>query len=113
MVNLPELYPIQACTFIFLLEMILKLVAFTWRGYIKSGWNIFDGVVVVISLVDAVLTLSTEIDNTGASMLRSFRLVSSLITWSCVVRYRRRSFQTKRRYIRYTCEVRFALAFSV
>lgn len=60
--------------------MILKLVAFTWRGYIKSGWNIFDGVVVVISLVDAVLTLSTEIDNTGANLLRSFRLVSSLIS---------------------------------
>lgn len=96
MVNLPGLYPIQACTFIFLLEMILKLVALTWRGYIKSGWNIFDGVVVVISLVDAVLTLSTEIDNTGANMLRSFRLVSSLITWSCVVGYQTRSFANKK-----------------
>lgn len=66
------------CTFIFLLEMILKLIAFGFRGYVKSGWNIFDGLVVAISLIDAVLTLSTEIDNTGISVLRSFRLLRIL-----------------------------------
>lgn len=58
--------------------MILKLIAFKFRGYIKSRWNIFDGVVVVISLIDTVLTLSNFIDNTGTSVLRSFRLVSIL-----------------------------------
>ena len=64
--------------------MILKLIAFGFRGYVKSGWNIFDGLVVAISLIDAVLTLSTEIDNTGISVLRSFRLVSSKVisNWS-------------------------------
>lgn len=55
--------------------MILKLIALKPRGYIKSRWNIFDGVVVVISLIDTVLTLSDLIDNTGTSVLRSFRLV--------------------------------------
>lgn len=70
---------LQVCTFIFLGEMILKLIAFKFRGYIKSHWNIFDGVVVVISLIDTVLTLSNLIDNTGTSVLRSFRLVSILI----------------------------------
>lgn len=69
----------QVCTFMFLGEMILKLIAFKFRGYIKSRWNIFDGVVVVISLIDTVLTLSNLIDNTGTSVLRSFRLVSILI----------------------------------
>lgn len=79
-----ELQPIrgsllQVSTFIFLGEMILKLIAFKFRDYIKSRWNIFDGLVVVISLVDTVLTLSNLIDNTGTSVLRSFRLVSILI----------------------------------
>ena len=71
--------PLQVCTFMFLGEMILKVIAFKFRGYIKSRWNIFDGVIVVISLIDTVLTLSNLIDSTGTSVLRSFRLVSILI----------------------------------
>ncbi|KAJ7365281.1 hypothetical protein OS493_005382 [Desmophyllum pertusum] len=66
------------CTFIFLTEMILKLIAFKLRGYLKSRWNIFDGIVVIISLIDTVFTLSNFIDNTGTSVLRSFRLVRIL-----------------------------------
>ena len=60
------------------MEMILKLIALKPSGYIKSRWNIFDGVVVIISLIDTVLTLSNLIDNTGTSVLRSFRLVSEV-----------------------------------
>ena len=56
--------------------MILKLIALKPRGYIKSRWNVFDGVVAVISLIDTVLTLSNLIDSTGTSVFRSFRLVS-------------------------------------
>ena len=56
--------------------MILKLIALKPHGYIKSRWNIFDGVVAVISLIDTVLTLSNLIDSTGTSVFRSFRLVS-------------------------------------
>ena len=56
--------------------MILKLIALKPRGYINSRWNIFDGVVAVISLIDTVLTLSNLIDSTGTSVFRSFRLVS-------------------------------------
>ena len=55
--------------------MILKLIALKPRGYIKSRWNIFDGVVAVISLIDTVLTLSNLIDS-STSVFRSFRLVS-------------------------------------
>ena len=75
--TLTQALPFQICTFLFLLEMILKLIALRPRGYIKSRWNIFDGVVVVISLIDTVLTLSNLIDNTGTSVFRSFRLVSA------------------------------------
>ena len=60
------------------MEMILKLIAFKPSGYIKSRWNIFDGIVVAISLIDTAFTLSNFIDNTGTSVLRSFRLVSTL-----------------------------------
>lgn len=56
--------------------MILKLIALKPGGYIKSRWNVFDGVVAVISLIDTVLTLSNLIDSTGTSVFRSFRLVS-------------------------------------
>ena len=56
--------------------MILKLIALKPRGYIKSRWNIFDGIVAMISLIDTVLTLSNLIDSTGTSVFRSFRLVS-------------------------------------
>ena len=58
--------------------MILKLIALKPSGYIKSRWNIFDGVVAVISLIDTVLTLSNLIDSTGTNVFRSFRLVSGV-----------------------------------
>lgn len=63
----------------FLGEMIFKLIVFKFCGYIKSCWNIFDGVVVVISFIDIVLILLNFIDNMGISVLRLFRLVSILI----------------------------------
>lgn len=58
------------------MEMILKLIVFKLSGYIKSWWNIFDGVVVIISFIDIVLILLNFIDNIGISVLRFFRLVS-------------------------------------
>lgn len=65
--------------------MILKLIALKPQGYIKSRWNIFDGIVVIISLIDTLLTLTTVIDNTGTSVLRSFRLVRIFDIWSIVL----------------------------
>lgn len=62
--------------------MILKLIVFGFCGYVKSGWNIFDGFVVVISLIDVVLMLFIEIDNIGISVLRFFRLVSLKIIFN-------------------------------
>ena len=65
----------QVCTFIFLTEMILKLIALSPSGYVKSRWNIFDGVVVLVSILDIVLTIYQAANNTGTSVLRTFRLV--------------------------------------
>ncbi|KAI3378578.1 hypothetical protein SNEBB_007102 [Seison nebaliae] len=55
-------------TAIFVLEALLKLFAFG-KIYFQSTWNLFDLIVVVISLADLGIT-NTE----GLSVLRTFRL---------------------------------------
>ena len=59
--------------------MVLKVTAFGPRGYVKSRWNIFDGFIVVISIVDLILERGVKVGNgAGLSVLRTFRLVSTL-----------------------------------
>ncbi|XP_036926405.1 voltage-dependent L-type calcium channel subunit alpha-1S isoform X3 [Sturnira hondurensis] len=53
-----------AFTFIFTLEMLLKLVAFKARGYFGDPWNVFDFLIVVGSIIDVILS---EIDTFLAS----------------------------------------------
>lgn len=63
----------------FLLEMVLKLTAFGPCGYVKSRWNIFDGFIVVISIVDLLLERVVKVGSgAGLSVLRTLRLVSAL-----------------------------------
>ena len=59
-------------TGIFTAEMVLKLIALDPYYYFQQGWNIFDGVIVCLSLMELGLS-SVE----GLSVLRSFRLVMS------------------------------------
>lgn len=62
-------------TFIFCFEMVLKLVGLTWREYREDRYNIFDGAVVAISLVELTLNLvDASSQSTGLSALRAFRL---------------------------------------
>ncbi|XP_014771226.1 sodium channel protein 1 brain [Octopus bimaculoides] len=56
-------------TSVFLLEALLKIVAFN-KQYFKSGWNVFDLIVVAASLID----LGVE-GLKGVSVFRSFRLL--------------------------------------
>ena len=58
-------------TTIFALEMLLKIIAFGPYGYIKDAYNLFDGVIVIVSLMD-ILAVN---DTSGISVLRSFRLL--------------------------------------
>ena len=44
-------------TSVFILEFIMKITAFGFKGYFHSGWNQFDFVVVTISILDIILTL--------------------------------------------------------
>ncbi|XP_063790950.1 voltage-dependent T-type calcium channel subunit alpha-1H isoform X2 [Pseudophryne corroboree] len=60
-------------TSMFALEMLLKLLAFGIFGYIKNPYNIFDGIIVVISVCEII----GQSDG-GLSVLRTFRLLRVL-----------------------------------
>ncbi|XP_061569037.1 sodium channel protein type 3 subunit alpha-like, partial [Cololabis saira] len=55
---------------IFTAEMVLKIVALDPYFYFQTGWNIFDSVIVCLSLMELGLS-----DVEGLSVLRSFRLL--------------------------------------
>lgn len=53
----------------------MKMMAMSPKYYFKEGWNIFDFIIVSLSLLELGL------DNiSGLSVLRSFRLVSYRLT---------------------------------
>jgi len=54
--------------------MFAKLVAMDPYYYFQEGWNIFDGFIVSLSLMELGLA-----DVEGLSVLRSFRLVNLFI----------------------------------
>uniref|UniRef100_A0A8C6NTT3 Sodium channel protein n=1 Tax=Nothobranchius furzeri TaxID=105023 RepID=A0A8C6NTT3_NOTFU len=57
-------------TGIFTAEMVFKLIALDPYYYFQQGWNIFDGIIVCLSLMELGLS-NVE----GLSVLRSFRLL--------------------------------------
>ena len=56
--------------------MTCKLIALTPRGYAANTWNLFDGFLVIVSIVDVVLSQSKLLTGSSLSVLRVFRLVS-------------------------------------
>uniref|UniRef100_A0A665VD47 Sodium channel protein n=1 Tax=Echeneis naucrates TaxID=173247 RepID=A0A665VD47_ECHNA len=60
----------QVFTAIFTAEMVLKIVALDPYYYFQEGWNIFDGIIVSLSLMELCLE-----NVVGMSVLRSFRLL--------------------------------------
>lgn len=52
----------------------MKLIAMDPYYYFQQGWNIFDGVIVCLSLMELGLS-NVE----GLSVLRSFRLVTEIL----------------------------------
>jgi len=64
---------------IFLLEMILRLIGIGPTAYVKDGFNIFDGLIVILSCTEWGLSVGTS---TGGAkrkslfiVLRSFRMI--------------------------------------
>uniref|UniRef100_H2YFL9 Ion transport domain-containing protein n=1 Tax=Ciona savignyi TaxID=51511 RepID=H2YFL9_CIOSA len=69
-------------TFVFLLELILKVIASGFyvgpKAYLKSGWNVLDFFLVSTSLIDFIMTLAYSSGSKLLGMLRVFRLLRAL-----------------------------------
>lgn len=65
------------CTFIFLIEMIVKHQVYGFKGYWKDGWNRLDGTLVILSL-PSVAALFFPNDYTNLSLFLIFRLLRVL-----------------------------------
>lgn len=61
--------------FLFLIEMILKLIAHGLYDYVIDGFNCFDGCIVIISILELFASSS---GGSGLSVLRTFRLLRIL-----------------------------------
>lgn len=61
---------LQVFTGIFTAEMTFKIVALDPYYYFQQGWNIFDSIIVILSLMELGLSRMGNL-----SVLRSFRLV--------------------------------------
>ncbi len=66
------------CISYFIVEMIVKHAAFGFKGYWQNGWNVFDGILVILSFASIFLDLLTPIDSRDLSTIlvaRVFRLI--------------------------------------
>jgi voltage-gated sodium channel len=69
----------RACLAVFVVELVMKLIAYRLR-FSRGGWNIFDFVIIGVSLVPAAQ---------GLSVLRSLRILRILREVSVAPRLRR------------------------
>jgi hypothetical protein len=62
---------------IFALEMVIKLIGLGLKGYFQEFFNIFDCLIVILSLIDLSLTFALENKSSGGGLtaLRAFRLL--------------------------------------
>ena len=62
----------------FFVEMVMKLIGLGVRKYLRDNFNIFDGVIVIISLVDFSITLANDSDDNEGGILNVFRALRLL-----------------------------------
>ena len=73
-------------TFVFLIEAILKMLAFgcLWnhfsgiKPYIFNVWNLLDFAVVILSLIDFFLTVQNDSDSTNLNSFKALRAIRAL-----------------------------------
>ncbi|KAK7918636.1 hypothetical protein WMY93_009920 [Mugilogobius chulae] len=69
-------------TSIFVAEMTVKIVALGWcfgdKAYLRSSWNILDGMLVMISVIDILVSLISNSGTKILGMLRVLRLLRTL-----------------------------------
>ncbi|XP_054728206.1 uncharacterized protein LOC129237458 [Anastrepha obliqua] len=69
-------------TAVFTVEMLIKVVStgmfYGTDAYFTSGWNIMDGSLVIISIIDLLMSLFSQSSSKIFGILRVFRLLRSL-----------------------------------
>ncbi|XP_077360060.1 voltage-dependent T-type calcium channel subunit alpha-1G isoform X1 [Festucalex cinctus] len=69
-------------TAIFVTEMTIKIVALGWcfgdQAYLRSSWNILDGMLVLISVIDILVSFISNSGTKILGMLRVLRLLRTL-----------------------------------
>ncbi|XP_054283279.1 voltage-dependent T-type calcium channel subunit alpha-1G-like [Macrosteles quadrilineatus] len=64
---------------VFACEMLLKVISEGPFGYISNGFNVFDGIIVILSVIELGQTFLGEREgSSGLSVLRTFRLLRIL-----------------------------------
>ncbi len=63
------------CTVFFIVEAVLKIRLYGWRGYWDNGWNRFDLFIVVMSLPSLLEPMDTISEFSAILVLRMARLV--------------------------------------
>ncbi|KAM9597573.1 voltage-dependent T-type calcium channel subunit alpha-1G isoform 20-T20 [Trichechus inunguis] len=69
-------------TAVFLAEMTVKVVALGWcfgeQAYLRSSWNVLDGLLVFISIIDILVSMVSDSGTKILGMLRVLRLLRTL-----------------------------------
>ena len=71
---------------VFFLEMVFKLIGLGIKNYCRDKFNIFDGIIVIVSLIDFTLDWTMEMENSNGIMsafraLRLLRVVKLARHW--------------------------------
>ena len=72
-------------TWAFVAEMVIKLIGLGFKEYARDSFNLFDALIVILSIVDIIITSSTSSDSQGGTLsafrgvrlLRVFKLARS------------------------------------
>ena len=66
-------------TWAFVVEMVIKLIGLGFKEYARDSFNIFDAIIVVLSLIELIVTeVSSDFDASGGGSLSAFRGVRLL-----------------------------------
>lgn len=65
-------------TVIFALEMVFKIIAFGVKGYVRDPFNLFDGILVMISLVGMAIEIFSGTDSGKTNVITVFRSIRVL-----------------------------------
>ena len=65
----------EIVTYIFIVEMALKLIGLGCHGYWSDGWNQLDGTIVILSIAEMLLTAVFAHSGVKLSFLRILRML--------------------------------------